>query len=78
LFIDALVKIHQFSKALGSFLRAWEVDFVTNLRSYLRRKDYTFSKEIFGCIAVRKKLGNHASLLRDRDILFLEERLRKA
>jgi hypothetical protein len=28
-------------------------------------------------IAVRKILGNHASLLRDRDILFLEERLRK-
>jgi hypothetical protein len=52
-----------------------------NLQSYLRRKDYTFSKELFGCIVVRKifvvSLGNHTSLLRDRDILFLEERLRK-
>jgi hypothetical protein len=28
-------------------------------------------------IAVRKILGNHASFLRDRDILFLEEKLRK-
>jgi hypothetical protein len=27
--------------------------------------------------AVRKILGNHAHLLRDRDILFIEERLRK-
>lgn len=55
MFIDELVEIHQFSKTLGSFLRAWEVDFVTNLQSYLRRKDYTFSKELFGCITVRKK-----------------------
>ena len=28
-------------------------------------------------VEVRKILGNHAHLLRDRDILFLEERLRK-
>jgi hypothetical protein len=28
-------------------------------------------------LRIRKILGNHGSLLRDRDILFLEERLRK-
>jgi hypothetical protein len=28
-------------------------------------------------LRIRKILGNHACLLRDRDILFLEERLRK-
>jgi hypothetical protein len=47
-----------------------------NLKSYLRRKDYTFSKEL-AALQLGRYLGNHANLLRDRDILFLEERLRK-